>query len=211
MIEIPTALAIAQWVILLGLAVLLVVAYRQLAYLMEVGQAASAHGGLAAGAEAPPFHYERIAFGSDGGRASFDPRGAPSLLMFTDPACGSCEKALRTVEDLTRTRREDGLRVLAVTSADQEVIEAISGFRDTTLELGRVDPSVQRRLYESYATPYFYAIRADGVVSDAGAAESEEQIAALLRVLDEPTTGHGHDHHHDHEHEALATATTEGR
>src|SRR5439155_6554240 len=94
MIEIPTALAIAQWVLLLGLAVLLVVAYRQLAYLMEVGQAASAHGGLAAGAEAPPFYYERIAFGSDGGRASFDPRGAPSLLMFTDPACGSCEKAL---------------------------------------------------------------------------------------------------------------------
>jgi thiol-disulfide isomerase/thioredoxin len=206
MIEIPTALAIAQWVVLFAFAVLLVVAFRQLAYLMEVGQAASAHGGLAAGTEAPPFHYQRIALGSDGARASFDPRGRPSLLMFTDPACGSCENALRTLERLARSRDEDGIRVLAMTSADEQVIEVISSFRDTTLELGRVDPSVERRLYESYATPFFYAIDADGIVRDAGAAESEEAIVALFGVLD-----HAHEHNHAHDHQVLVTATTEGR
>jgi hypothetical protein len=212
MIEIPTALAIAQWVLLFAFAVLLVVAYRQLAYLMQVGHASSAHGGLSAGAEAPAFEYERIGVGSGGGRASFEPRGAPSLLMFTDPGCGSCERALVTLEEVTRGRRENGIRVLAVTSADDEVIGALPRFRETVLELGRVAPSVPQRLYEAYATPYFYAIGADGVVRDGGTAESEEQIQRLLHVLDAAPHAHEDVAKHEHEHEGLATATTiEGR
>ncbi|HYZ77715.1 MAG TPA: hypothetical protein VE596_10120 [Gaiellaceae bacterium] len=206
MIEIPTALAVAQWALLLGLAVLLVVAYRQLAYLMQVGQAASSHGGLAVDAEAPAFEYEPL--GAANGTKRFEPRGAPAVLMFTDPGCGSCEKALLTLDQVTRALRLDGLRVLAVTSADDDVIEAIGTFGDTSVEVGRVDPGVPRRLYDTYVTPYFYAIGADGRIRGRGAAESEDQIGFILGELTTTTGREGAGGRTEPGEDSMVAATT---
>lgn len=207
MIEIPTALAVAQWALLLGLAVLLVVAYRQLAYLMQVGQAASAHGGLPVDAEAPAFEYEPLGRAPNGSKR-FEPRGAPAMLMFTDPGCGSCEKALLTLDEVTRASRLDGLRVLAVTSADDDVIQAIGTFGDTSVEVGRVDPAVPRRLYDTYVTPYFYAIGADGRVRARGAADSEDQIGYILGELTTTTGREGDGGRTEPGDDSMVAATT---
>jgi AhpC/TSA family len=165
MIEIPVALLVAQWLLLLGLGVMVVLMYRQLGYLLGLSRAVSGSGGLDVGEQAPTFEYEPFPTnGSGEQRRGFVPEGARTLLMFTTPGCASCQTALRSLEEATRRLREDGLRVLVATDAEPEHIQAVEVFRDSPLPVVRVDHDVPTRLFRTYTTPFLYAIGDDGKV-----------------------------------------------
>ena len=98
--------------------------------------------------------------------------------------------------------------MLAVTSADDDVIQAIGTFGDTSVEVGRVDPAVPRRLYDTYVTPYFYAIGADGRVRARGAADSEDQIGYILGELTTTTGREGDGGRTEPGDDSMVAATT---
>jgi hypothetical protein len=182
MIEVPTALLVAQWVVLLGLGTLVVLTYRQLAYLLGLSRGVSGSGGLAIGERVPTFEYmarngegeERYVFAADGAR---------TVLMFTSPGCASCATALTNLEKVTRKLRQNGLRVLAVTEAEPEVIDAVEAFRDSPIPIARVDAEVPTQVFRTYTTPFVYAIGASGEVVGAREAVTPGQIRELVKKL----------------------------
>jgi hypothetical protein len=184
MIEVPIQIAVAQWVLLLGLAALLFVAFRQLAYLAQLGRDASGRGGLTIGEEAPAVEYQPFTqSGADGIAETFVPGGSPAMLLFADPGCGSCEQALNVVEEATRRERANGLRVLALARAEPGQLAALDGFRETTLPLGRIHDRVASRDYRVSATPFFYAIDEDGLVRSRGTVGTKADIKRALRAM----------------------------
>jgi hypothetical protein len=182
MTDVPTALLVAQWILLLGLGVLVFLMYRQLAYLLGLSRAVSGGGGLAVGERAPRFEY-LVGDGEDGRREVFSPEGTPTLLMLTSPGCGSCTTALKNFEKVTRKIRQDGVRVLAATDADAGTIEAIEAFRDSEIPIVRVDHDVPSRVFRTYTTPYLYAIGPKGDVVGAREAVTAGQIRELVKKL----------------------------
>ena len=184
MTEVPTALLVAQWIVLLGLATLVVLTYRQLAYLLGLSRAVSGGGGLAVGDRAPRFEYTSVNGDGDGdGRHTFSAEGAPTLLMFTSPGCGSCATALGNFEKVTRKARRDGIRVLAVTDAEPETIRAVDAFRESPIPIARVDPDVPARVFRTFTTPFVYAIGRDGEIVGAREAVTPGQIRDLVKKL----------------------------
>lgn len=182
MTEVPTALLVAQWIVLLGLATLVVLTYRQLAYVLGLSRAVSGGGGLAVGDRAPRFEYTSVNGDGDGQRV-FSAAGAPTLLMFTSPGCGSCATALTNFEKVTRKARRDGIRVLAVTDAEPEVIRAVDAFRDSPIPIARVDPDVPARIFRTFTTPFVYAIGRDGEIVGAREAVTAGQIRDVVKKL----------------------------
>jgi hypothetical protein len=175
-----TEIIVAQWALLLGLGVLVVVMYRQLAYLLLLSRAASGHGGLAVGERAPDFTYWPVhSMPSDGQPKEFRPDGVPTLILFVNPGCGSCEVAVRNLEQVTR--KVSQLRVLAVTDSDPEAVNAIDAFRETAVELIRVERTVPNELYRTYSTPYAYGIDASGAIRASGEAVTARQIKGFVR------------------------------
>jgi hypothetical protein len=161
MIEVPVYLAVTQWVILFSLALLLLILYRQFARQLGLGAAAPAHG-LEAGSAAPAFSYGRPGRPRDAER--FEPAsGRPSLLLFGDPSCDACERALRDLEVAVRSPLLDGVDVLVVTSEPDTHLAASETFRATSLRVGRTEDGVGHR-YQVDVTPFVYGIGPDGRV-----------------------------------------------
>jgi hypothetical protein len=182
MTEVPTPLLVAQWMLLLGLGVLVFLMYRQLAYLLGLSRAVSGGGGLAVGDRAPRFEYE-VGNGDGSRREVFSPEGALTLLMLTSPGCGSCATALKNFEKVTRKLRHDGIRVLAATDADPDTIAAVEAFRDSEIPILRVDRDVPSRVLHTYTTPFLYAIAANGQVLGAREAVTPGQIREVVKKL----------------------------
>lgn len=186
MIEVPVALLVAEWLLLLGLGAMVLLMYRQLAYLLGLSRAVSGGGGLKVGEQVPGFEY--TAASADGGgeeRRAFSPQGAQTVLMFTSPTCGSCQVALRNLEEVTRELRGNGLRVLVVTDAEPQVIQAVEAFRESPIPVARVTDDVPTRLFRTHTTPFLYAIADDGQVRGAQEAVTAEQVREIVRKLQE--------------------------
>ena len=183
MTDVPTALLVAQWILLLGLGVLVFLMYRQLAYLLGLSRAVSGGGGLTVGERAPRFEYVVGTGDDDDRREVFSPEGTRTLLMLTSPGCGSCTTALKNFEKVTRKLRRDGIRVLAATDADVGTIEAIEAFRDSEIPIVRIDQDVPSRVFRTYTTPYLYAIAQNGEVVGAREAVTAGQIRELVKKL----------------------------
>jgi peroxiredoxin len=184
MIEIPVALLVAQWLLLLGLGLMVFLMYRQLAYLLGLSRAVSGSGGLDVGDKAPSFDYVPASTnGGDGELRRFAPEGTRTLLMFTTPGCATCQTALRSLEEATRRIRGEGLRVLVVTDAEPESVYAVEEFRESLLPVVRVRHDVATRLFRTYTTPFLYAIGDDGKVRGAREAVTAGQVKELVRKL----------------------------
>jgi hypothetical protein len=197
-ISIPVAVVVAQWVVLFGLSALVVVMYRQLAHLLELGGAAGSAGGLDVGARAPSFTYRRP---GEPDRYYFEVGQTPAFLLFTDPRCGACDTALRAVETVTRRSRSTGTRVVVVTDADDVAVAANEGLSNTALDVAVVDNAVVERDYRVTATPLLIGVDADGVVRAKASGPDE---AGVRRFLREFRRAPDQDHqHHDHGHDGV--------
>src|SRR5690348_5630580 len=121
-VSLPLWVVVSQWVLLLALGFLVIVAYRQFGYMMYLKDKGSEHDGLDIGEQAPSFIYTPA---HQNGRPThhFDPKGGWSLLLFADPGCVSCRIALQGLEGVIPELPRE-MRVLVVTSSEPTLIDA---------------------------------------------------------------------------------------
>jgi hypothetical protein len=178
-VVLPLWAVVSQWVLLLALGFFLVVAYRQLGYMLRLKDIGSERDGLPIGEKAPAFGY--VPF-NDGARSddSFDPQGSWTLLLFADPGCESCQIA---VSSLNRQLVRD-MRVLVITAVEPEVIAVVEQFRDASVPIGHVGREVPVELYHTLTTPFAYVIDPEGVIRAKGIASDGGSIRKLIQKAD---------------------------
>lgn len=180
-ITLPLWLVVSQWTLLFALGFLIIVMYRQVAFLQRLKDGDSEREGLPVGEKAPPFDYmpanQRTA------STRFDPKGAWSLLVFADPTCVSCQGALLALEHMAPKLRQT-MRVLVATSADPAQINAVDAFRTASVTVSRVPGDVASRLYQTTVTPFGYVIDPEGKIRAKGIATDEASIRKIVRKAD---------------------------
>ncbi|MDQ3914937.1 MAG: redoxin domain-containing protein [Actinomycetota bacterium] len=184
MITMPLPVAFVAWVLLIGLAVLVVIVYRQLAYLLNLSRTTERHeSGLKVGEAAPSFEYGPALGEEQQDVRTFDPVGRPSLIMFTDPHCAICTEMLAALDALASRLVESGVRVVAATDAKPELVWALDAYRNTSLSLAHVDRDVTSRLYRMHVIPYAFGIDAQGVVRVARAIGQQSDMERTVEEL----------------------------
>src|SRR5260221_6726680 len=186
-ITLPLWVAVSQWVLLLVLGFFVVVAYRQLGYMLRLEDIGSEQDGLAIGETAPAFDYIAVNHNGRAG-AHFDPPGQWSLLLFADPGCTSCRIAVSAVEHLAPTLR--GTRVLVATTAGPQVIVAVEEFRDASVPIGRIAGEGSIKAYRTLTTPFAFLIDPEGIVKAKGIMGDESTLRRLMAKADHRNLAH---------------------
>lgn len=185
MIEIPTPVFVSQWVVLLALLLLVIVLYRQLAYVLNLRSPGSVDRALAVGQSAPSFAYSLRNLTT--GRytpSRFAPGEHATLLVFADPYCEGCEKLLNVLRALPWDTLTGSVSPTVVTEASSQQLHGVPGFRDWPLDLATVDGSVPGKLYGVDFTPFVFAVDREGIVRARDTATTEEDIMRLLGSLE---------------------------
>jgi hypothetical protein len=174
--RVPVYLEAAQWALLFGLGLLVVVLYRQLGRLM--GKAAKTPElGPALGTMATPFRYQRL---PDGMTAQFRPGGGQrSLVAFVDPTCPACEQLVTNLSALADDGELAGARVLLLISDPPSYLGISAAFRATTLEIGRPLSAEEVMGYRASGTPLLVGVDGDGVIRAAGVARRVPEIQSF--------------------------------
>jgi hypothetical protein len=174
--RVPVYLEVAQWALLLGLGLLVVVLYRQLGRLM--GRAAKTPElGPAVGTLATPFRYQKLPGGTT---AQFRPGGGqPALVAFVDPTCPACEQLVTNLDVLTDRAELAGIRVLLLISDPPSYLGISAAFRATRLEIGRPLSAEEVTGYRASGTPLVVAVDGDGIVRAAAVARQLPEIRSL--------------------------------
>lgn len=183
---IPLYLAVAQWVLLLALGLLVFVMYRQLARIFNASANSSASGGLGpdVGTRAASVEYTRV---SDDTAQRFTPGGRqPSLVAFVDPTCPACEQLVSTLNNAADDGELDELRVLLLTSDPPAYLQISDTFRATRLEIGRPATHATRDDYNASATPLLVAIDAHGTVRAAGSVRQRSDVRSFIGKANAP-------------------------
>lgn len=181
-ISLPLWVVVSQWTLLFVLGCLVIVAYRQLGYMLHLKDMGSERDGLPIGEHAPVFAYTPVHQSGSSPR-HFDPKGRWSLLLFADPGCVSCQGALRALERLAPEVAQT-MQMLVVTSADPALITAVEEFRTASVAIGRIDRDVPFHLYCTHATPFAYVIDSEGVIQATGIVGNEADIRKMMRKVD---------------------------
>jgi len=179
MITIPAYLEIAQWALLVALAMLVVAAFRQIGRLVS-GQSAPAELGPPVGSSAAPLGYARP--GDEAVREFTPGDGQPALLAFADPTCPSCEELVGVLGSLRDAGELDGFRVLVLISDPPSYLQISEVFSSTGIEVGRPVRRDGLDYYRASATPVLVAIDGAGVVRAAGSAVREPQVRAFAQA-----------------------------
>jgi hypothetical protein len=198
---VPAYLVISQWILLLALALLVIIMYRQLGHVLGKDKAPVALG-PERGTRAAAFEYLRV---SDGSRQDFTPgSGQSALVAFVDPTCQSCEQLVESLDAAVEAGELAGFRVLLLTSDPPSYLQISDAFTDTRLELGTMITSAARATYNATATPLLVAIDNEGVVRAAGPARQRTEILAFrqasllpapektLAIVADASMGEGH-------------------
>lgn len=184
MITLPLPVAFVAWVLLIGLAGLVVIVYRQIAYLLNLSRTTERHeSGLKVGDAAPAFDYRPSLGEAQQGLRTFDPVGQPSLVMFTDPHCAICTEMLAALDGLAPRLADKGVRVIAATDAKPELVWALDAYRNTSLPLAHVDRDVTSRLYRMHVIPFAFGIDGQGIVRVARAIGQQSDMEATVEEL----------------------------
>jgi hypothetical protein len=178
MIALPTSLVVAQWVVTAALGVILIIAYRQLAFFLNIEGKVRDAEGLPVGVTIPAFEYVSV----KGERRHFATGNMPVALLVADPLCVTCEGALVAMERVLDKTRYSRIRGLVLTSATRTAIDSVPHFRDTQLEVGLVRPEVLTDVLQTVATPYTYMVDGDGVVTSGGIAADEVGVEKLITL-----------------------------
>jgi hypothetical protein len=181
-IILPLWVAISQWMLLLALGFFVIVAYRQIGYMLHLKDIGSERDGLPVGEKAPVFDYI-LANHNMNAEARFDPQGKWTLLLFADPGCISCQTAVSALEHFAPTLRET--QILVATTAEPAVIKAVEQFQDASVPISRVEWEVPSRLYHTLTTPFAYVIDPEGVVRAKGMASDEAALRKIAQKADQ--------------------------
>jgi hypothetical protein len=178
MVRIPLYLAVAQWVLLGALGLLVVVLFRQLGRLLN-GTAKSAELGPPVGSQAAPLSYARP--GDDAPRQLDPGAGEPLLIAFVDPTCPSCEELVRVLDGLHASAELAGLRVLLLISDPPSYLQISDAFSATELEVGRPARRDGLASYRVSATPLLVAVDRAGMVRAAGSVVRAVEVRAFAQ------------------------------
>lgn len=183
MIRIPLYLAIAQWALLVALAVLVVLMYRQLGSMMR-RDGTPAQLGPPPGERAQALPYTRA---RDGQVQVFTPgEGTGALLAFVDPTCPACEQLVTVLTAAQDAGELTGLRVLLMMSDPPAYLEISPAFRATSLEIGRPADRDTLDSYRARATPLLIAMDGAGVVRAAGSVIRRSEVLGYARACQLP-------------------------
>jgi hypothetical protein len=185
-ISLPIWIAAAQWVLLFGLGALVIAMYRQLGYYLQIQRTGAENLGLGIGEIAPAFDFTSPD-GTVGTRGRFNPAGQWSLLLFADPRCASCERAVYALEALHRRGDDSRLRTLVVTRASPAQVAAAEAFHATTAEIALVDDDRALDLYRVRQVPFAHVVDPQGIVRAKGVAEDQAALRELLRPVRRPS------------------------
>jgi len=180
---IPLYLAIAQWMLLVALGLLVFIMYRQLGHIFRE-PATAAEFGPAVGTSAASFEYTRV---SDDTRRHFAAGdGQAALVAFVDPTCPACEALVGNLNTAADGGELDDLRVLLVTWDPPAYVQISDTFRATRLEIGRPVSHAAKNDYQVSATPLLVAIDMQGVVRAAGAVRHLNDLRAFVSKASSP-------------------------
>jgi hypothetical protein len=194
MIAIPIYLAVAQWVLLVALGILVVVMFRQLGGLLN-GTVKAAELGPAVGSQASPLSYARLGDGEPGGGEPGDGEpgdgehgrrrltpgdGQPALVAFVDPTCPSCEQLVLTLDELLAADELAALRVLLLISDPASYLQISPAFSATALEIGRPADPADLPTYQVSGTPLLVAIDGNGTVMAAGSVVRKDEVRGYI-------------------------------
>jgi len=174
---IPVYVAVAQWVLLLSLGMLVVLMFRQLGRQLAATEPAAL--GPAVGSRAAAIGYTR----PGGGEEYFRPGGGTAaLLAFAEPTCPACEELVAALNTAGAEGDLGPVRPLLLTSEPLSYLQISGPFRDTSLPLGRVSDEAALRAYRVSATPLLVAIDGAGVVRAAGPAARPADVRAFVQA-----------------------------
>ena len=176
--RIPEYVAIAQWALLLALATLVIVMYRQLGRAL-VRPKDGRELGPPVGSQAIAFDYTKVADGEKGRMVPGD--GQAILLAFVDPTCPACERLVEALDDASDAGELRDMRVLLVLSDPPSYLQISDAFRSTRFEIGQINREATLRSYRANATPLLVAVDPVGVVAAAGSATQVSQVQAFSR------------------------------
>jgi hypothetical protein len=179
MLRIPLYLAIAQWVLLGALGVLVIVLFRQLGRLLN-GTAKAAELGPVIGSRAAGLSYLRP--GEQQPRQLIPGSGEPVLIAFVDPTCPSCEQLVLTLDQLQAAGDLTALRVLLLISDPASYLRISEAFSATELEIGRPSDPAGLDSYRVTGTPLLVAVDAAGTVAAAGSAIRAAEVSRYIQA-----------------------------
>jgi hypothetical protein len=186
-IRLPVVLVVAQWALLAGLALLVLILYRQLAYLTHLRRTrddAERAPVRAQAGEAFPADIQIRPY-REGSYAAFQPLqadGRSTILLFADPQCVACASRVQHLCRLRRLGELHGVSPLVLTDASQRELRSIAAFRDADVPIAWVDGGLHSELGVE-ATPYYMTIGDDGHVLSRGVAETDLILAVAAREL----------------------------
>lgn len=183
-VDLPVWVIVSQWVLLAAFGFFLLLAYRQLGYMLRLKDIGSERDGLPIGANAPAFVH--VAINGDSSKEQrFTPHGNWSLLLFADPGCVSCQSALQALERLAPSLRST--RILVATASTPAVVNAVGTFADASVPVSYVERDVPQKAYRTLTTPFAYVIDPEGVVKTKGTAADERNLRKLSQKIDQRT------------------------
>jgi len=179
-----TAVNNLQWAILIFLGALVVLMYRQLAFYSHLREGQHQRNGIPVGDAFPSFGYV-IANGGSRGKSAEWSAGAPTLFLFGEPGCASCDRALSALEAVSAGSE---VGVLVVTDSSLGVCQAASSYRDSRLSVASIPKEVMRRQLNVVGTPLLIAVDPSGKVTTRTSTDSAKEIRRLLhpRLTQEP-------------------------
>jgi len=178
--RVPIYLEIAQWALLLGLGVLLVLLYRQLGRLLG-GRHDSAELGPPVGSKAMPIRYASVPNGSHERISPGD--GQPLLIGFVDPTCPACEQLVASLGEMQVAGELAGCRVLLLISDPPGYLRISAAFQATSLPIGRPLSTAEVAGYRASGTPLLVAVDGGGTVRAAGVASKLPEVRSYATAI----------------------------
>jgi methylamine dehydrogenase accessory protein MauD len=173
--------SVLLWLVVLGLAFLLLGALRALGILrwrLEQLEATTpsrlGRGGLKPGKKAPAFTLPAVT----GGEISLhDFAGRKVLLVFMQPGCGPCHAV---TPELNRLQDAGEVQIMVVQNGDVETVRNWADEHRPHFPVAVQDRLSLSKRYEAFATPFAFLIDERGVIASRGIAGSKQYLGYIL-------------------------------
>ena len=173
--------SVLLWLLVLGLAFLLLGALRALGLLrwrLEQLEATTpsrlGRSGLKPGKKAPAFALPGVA----GGEVTLDAfAGRKVLLVFMQPGCGPCHGI---TPELNRLQDAREVQVLVIQNGDVETIRKWSEEHRPHFPVAVQDRLSLSKRYEVFATPFAFLIDERGMIASRGIASTRQYLGYVL-------------------------------
>jgi hypothetical protein len=175
----PLFLVLAQWVLLFALAVLMIVMFRQLGWLLsKTGKPAEL--GPPVGSRAARISYLAVPGGEPGQLTPGD--GQPALIAFVDPTCPACEQLVTSLDAAQAAGDLAGFAVLLLVSDPPRYLQISPAFTGSSLQIGRPASRAEVTSYRATGTPLLVAVDNMGIVRAAGPASRPAEVQASVQA-----------------------------